>query len=101
MLFVQVLTNSQLKYITADLILNLNVKWGCSASGDDNNVRPLTNIYYSWFSCALDFDKTENLSPRVDLEIFAGCRIRASINEDLKISLQSRALQGCNRASIN
>ncbi|KAF7379620.1 hypothetical protein HZH68_016568 [Vespula germanica] len=42
------------------------------------------------FASLRDF---ENLSPRVDLEILARCRILASINEDLKSSLQTRALQ--------
>ncbi|KAL2747556.1 hypothetical protein V1477_004248 [Vespula maculifrons] len=66
MAFVQVLTN------------NFNVKWGYTASRDDNNIGSLADLYNSWFSCALDFDENfapledfENLSPRVDLEIFA------------------------------
>ncbi|KAL2741861.1 hypothetical protein V1477_009490 [Vespula maculifrons] len=43
--FVHVLTN------------NLNAKRGYVASRDDNNIGYLTDIYNSWFSCALDFDQ--------------------------------------------
>ncbi|KAL2750152.1 hypothetical protein V1477_001648 [Vespula maculifrons] len=43
--FVQVLTN------------NLNVKWGYTASRDDNNIGSLADLYSSWFSSALDIDE--------------------------------------------
>ncbi|KAL2736286.1 hypothetical protein V1477_012795 [Vespula maculifrons] len=36
---------------------NLNAKWGYAASGDDNNVGSLADLYSFWFSCALDFDQ--------------------------------------------
>nr|KAF7399958.1 hypothetical protein H0235_015695 [Vespula pensylvanica] len=54
-------------------------------------VRVLTKISRKYRP--FTFGDFENLSPRLDLEIFARCRIRASIKEDLKTSLQSRALQ--------
>ncbi|KAL2743413.1 hypothetical protein V1477_008902 [Vespula maculifrons] len=49
--------------------------------GDFENLSPRLDLEI--FAPLEDF---ENLSPRVDLEIFTGCQIRASINEDLKVS---------------
>ncbi|KAL2747551.1 hypothetical protein V1477_004243 [Vespula maculifrons] len=36
---------------------NLNVKWGYTASRDDNNIGSLADLYSSWFSSALDIDE--------------------------------------------
>ncbi|KAL2747555.1 hypothetical protein V1477_004247 [Vespula maculifrons] len=44
--------------IFADAIrANLNVKWGYTASRDDNNIGSLADLYSSWFSSALDIDE--------------------------------------------
>ncbi|KAF7384438.1 hypothetical protein HZH66_012688 [Vespula vulgaris] len=76
--FVQVLTNSSFKYITAYLILNLNAKWGCSVSTDDYNVGSLAYLDQSCFGLRrmnieifAPIGDFENLSPRLDLEIFS------------------------------
>ncbi|KAL2744470.1 hypothetical protein V1477_007012 [Vespula maculifrons] len=64
---------------------NLNEKWGYTPTRDDNKVGSLTlcfelrRVDLEIFTLARDFD---NLSPRVDLEIFTDA-IRVSINEQL------------------
>ncbi|KAL2731216.1 hypothetical protein V1477_006472 [Vespula maculifrons] len=41
----------------AERHLDLNVKWGYTASTDDNNIGSLADLYSSWFSSALDIDE--------------------------------------------
>nr|KAF7413185.1 hypothetical protein H0235_013036 [Vespula pensylvanica] len=72
-------------------------KWGYSASQHNNNIGPLPDFYSHQFSCVLDSDEAtqkfsrtsnsyfrdfENLSRRVDFEIFADST-RANIQEQL------------------
>ncbi|KAL2734945.1 neurotrimin-like isoform X2 [Vespula maculifrons] len=40
-----------------NFLSNLNVKWGYTASTDDNNIGSLADLYSSWFSSALDIDE--------------------------------------------
>ncbi|KAL2732627.1 hypothetical protein V1477_014868, partial [Vespula maculifrons] len=78
--------NEQLiKYTFEFLLLTIFCTWGYSPAREENKDGPSTESYIFDFALPEDF---ENLSPRVDLEIFANV-IRASINEDLKLRFRN------------